>query len=851
MRKVFLEKNRSINSVNRTNFIDVDLKSTSRLFPYNNVNDVLNLNNLYTYERDNCNKYRVILTVNPICSNVLFNTRTEVVRYEGSSGCTLVLEQSDIEKGKAINRTNLDWRQAIRDTEYTHPELFEDKEPYVYHCGLDIFNNHRLRTNDFIYVNKTNESDKSTFNTLADLVRSNEGVNVQEVVSLSNPRPTLQNVHIYQYDNVTSTLYETFSEKLTEKDGWYGFTNKTDIAIPNASSDEITINKIMNNNKSCEQIDLYPDRSLYSFIPKVNKYRHRIEKNWDYCLVYPFEKDSAKLKEIFSASTENMGIKTIEYSPYVSPGGTTLIRVKSLLKHNLLPNSLISLSYEINGSVNELNNKVRVVSVGLFNGSEKDNWFSFAYNDIAHDFIIENGELKPKNGNGNITFYFKKTVSGVDCEYYFRKFKKITNNGQELTSVVNKLAYGENIYGDRIAQIVFTDDINVEGLVDHRGRPLTEIYLLIIKRNKGYKKWYDNNTYTDSDIEFSHCFGKVTSGIELDENVIDYNVRKLHNLSGLSGGTAMVFGNLTNGITPKPIEDDITIEGTDEFYGDIVEYNPVNCTETILSKVQYRFNTAQRESTNERFKEVFFDTILSDDYDNGGFVSASTKLNTLDGTEFNGNLAPEGYFYSPFTRIQLRELSDAITKVSGTLLKYDGNSYTRTRIDTPTEGFKITFLNNYNFIKNDDVIIYDNVKKETYFAIVNGISGNTIDFYCDVRLYENQLRDRGYYFIKTNEGVPKYATYVPNSNSFVWRETIAPSELANDSLLYNRPFANGCFYIEQNVNLFLKRQDPVNKYGLLNCNDKNPMGQYNIYGWDEVDFENIEYNNGDLTPICY
>ena len=36
-------------------------------------------------------------------------------------------------------------------------------------------------------------------------------------------------------------------------------------------------------------IDLYPDRSLFSFIPKENKSRNRLENNWDYCLTYPFE----------------------------------------------------------------------------------------------------------------------------------------------------------------------------------------------------------------------------------------------------------------------------------------------------------------------------------------------------------------------------------------------------------------------------------------------------------------------------------------------------------------------------------------------------------------------------------
>ena len=31
------------------------------------------------------------------------------------------------------------------------------------------------------------------------------------------------------------------------------------------------------------------------------------------------------------------------------------------------------------------------------------------------------------------------------------------------------------------------------------------------------------------------------------------------------------------------------------FYGDIVEFDPNTCKETVLCDVNYRFNTAQRE----------------------------------------------------------------------------------------------------------------------------------------------------------------------------------------------------------------------------------------------------------------
>ena len=34
-------------------------------------------------------------------------------------------------------------------------------------------------------------------------------------------------------------------------------------------------------------VDMYPGRDLYTFLPKYNKFRKRIEKNWNYCMTYP------------------------------------------------------------------------------------------------------------------------------------------------------------------------------------------------------------------------------------------------------------------------------------------------------------------------------------------------------------------------------------------------------------------------------------------------------------------------------------------------------------------------------------------------------------------------------------
>ena len=74
----------SVNSVDRQNFLDVQLKNTSKLSHFTDIKETIDQYEQFKTERDNCHKYRLITTINPYCTNVLFNTFTEIVYAEGS-----------------------------------------------------------------------------------------------------------------------------------------------------------------------------------------------------------------------------------------------------------------------------------------------------------------------------------------------------------------------------------------------------------------------------------------------------------------------------------------------------------------------------------------------------------------------------------------------------------------------------------------------------------------------------------------------------------------------------------------------------------------------------------------------
>ena len=567
--------------------------------------------------------------------------------------------------------------------------------------------------------------------------------------------------------------------------------------------------------------------------------------------------------------------------------------------------------YKDNMEFIRYNIKVKVQSIGDSNGLSSDRIFNVKYSDI--ETIYEHMK--------NFGCFYKKNSHGNDLSYYFRIFKKLkTLNGDDLKSDVNKVGFGRNIYGDETAQIIFMDDINIENLKDHNNRPLTEVFLTIVKSNRGYQKWYANTpNFTDEDIEYSHCFGKVTSGIDfcgIDDEPFDYNVHYLHNISKSNAPTMSELNTLSawgetilRGV-PKVLEDEININ-KNEFYGDIVEFDTDAFTETIIGNVYHRFNTAQREIWNTNYKHIVRDEIVSDDYDNvngvgKAFNVATYYLNNVTtsvdekGVEKEvmfGNISPEGYFYNPHNKIKIREINDIelksdakhinyseykFRKITTTLLfKADGTikiyndeldaMIAKEADDTiATQGsyyeIDIKAPTNFGFLKGDYIAFYNKKTTETSWGEIVSVSGDMVTVRYDdssfatidnvtSQHFKPNSGQRCLYAFWSPDNVPVYAQLSLGTQKFVWKNIIPPSEMTNEDDLYDTPFANGRFYIENNINLFLKRQDPHGKYGLSLPLFKvyeqtlaNPLLRFNVTGGEPIDMFDIIYQiNNDLT----
>lgn len=928
-----LNNTSSVNSVNVNNSVDVEFKQSTKLLPHMEIIDKVNLYEIFEEERNKSDNYRLIITINPICTNVLFNTLTEIVKFEGEGDkidkIILVENDTPISVTQAIGDNNPDRYQMIKNTEYSN-----DKCGFVYHCGYDIFNNHILRNTSFKQVNTLLSGDKNKtdsnqtgspifskiFNTIGDVMRYSDGTivkyNKRKNVSTT---PTMGlNKHLYEYSDILA-ITDSINQNLIEEKGWFGFTNGMNInskqytgSNGNIWGDPLDVNKVINRQKACEFIDMYPDRSLFSFNPKVNKKEKRLEYNWKMCLTYPYDTTYNHLL------VYGDGINGLDcYSCVRSSGlsGDDVLVFRTTCKHGLKPTDSVMLyATTPNGQTIKIPDALIVKDTGNLDKKYRDNYFYVLNYDILNHIFGDDWQFNfTQEKLNDINFRIRHLVGDFESEYYIRLFKKLPNfkySKKEFTEeigsnrekfdkfveenatfcnkdVVGKcpddnlfmldfnyelyqLAFASTIYSDKSSQLTFTDTLDISNIKDKSGKPITEIFLTVVKNNVGWDKWYLNDTQrNDKSVEFSHCFGKITSGfpilnikqdksssIKNKDDIRFSDVHKLHNLASSYPIVSSI-----------PLEIDISISGStkwysgnaehDVFWGDLVEFNKSQVQEIVLEKVCHRFNTIQREldeqyfknggnvSTYNKWKTFKFDEIEADDYDNSLFTIKNEKI-----TDYNGlpsNQRPEGYYYEAHYPIMLKELSSRIQQdalITFTVAKdgvnpdnYSNNpNYAKIKVNVKHK------------LKEGDYIRVTNTNDKSYsLGIIETILSNTEFLINYPKIYNFQtfkenVENGKLLLIKTNSNIPSYATSLNDgSQRYLWRDVQRVGNI-NNVTLPEYPFTNGCFYVYKNLNFYLRRQDPHNYNNLYYSNFPNDVVGSIITGNDNYEYINEDEN---------
>lgn len=709
-----LNSNKNKKSVNKDFYQTLAFEKNSMVMPVSNINNTINTYKVFDDERNNCTKYRLNLTLNPLMTNVLANKLSII----SDSNNTILSGQTRL---NAIN--------TINDITYN------------YKLGYDIFDNHFMRVNTF-----------KTGNT----------INAFTGTSLYN----------------LSTIEDTVSNNLIEDNGWLCLTNKT----------KINNIRMFSKYKPCEKIDLFPTREYFSFKQMV--INNEIKDNWDLLLTYPY-KNCIDNKLTINNNGIN-GIPIVSYDIVITLDFKYLI-IATPYKHGLNVNDVIKLK-----DVTPSDKTYLVYNTGDINGNNKE-----------YSFILDANKYSDLLTLPNITNKrIVKVIDKTDSIYYIRIFRKLPNLSLETepineVNINNKVLTGDtyfdkeiyqpgfarNIFNDSITQIQYIDTIDVNHLKDNLNRPLSELYLTILKRN-----------ILNGNNEPENIFTKITSGIDA--------------LPGTTGYTNIRYNEV--------LEDRITSTGStinidkleNSYLGDIVEYNPIKVKEVKLDDIYHRFNTIDRERTDNIFTYHTIDT-------NGMYYTTQINLQSEN----------EGYYYKPHYKIQLKNYSAIINE--GELEKIDncfnfesGITYDNqiVLLSTQTDEnikyliLKLTSISGYT---NNDKIRITNINGNYISSNINVLSStnNTISFIYNKNFMPNvhQITIDDYVIRKyKSSDIPLYAQDL-NNGKCLWRNILREGVFDAESIRKNElVFTNDSLYITEQFNFNLKRQDPFGYYNLRN-----------------------------------
>lgn len=485
-----------------------------------------------------------------------------------------------------------------------------------------------------------------------------------------------ENIKIYE-DNQNNIRTKTIlSAGIFEKDGWVGYYN-----------DEPDVDSLQFNDNKSALCDFFPFDPGYDRLRMLDSDG---EQNYLIKITYPFENKDIQIVKNNSGVTLKDGIPVIEKFE-VEINGRKYVGFRTAMNHGLNQNDRVQLNNFIdltsNNTLNLSDKYYRVFKLGNQTNNKK-----------LRTFIIDVGPSDIEFNVGLSTV--KRVINDKPSQYYVRRFKSITVDFKDYD--LYPAAYGVTYFNDDVAAFNCKTDVNVEGLIDNLGRPLSELFLTIVKNDNdsdpssvNTQYWLQQQQNLSSTIN-TRFWTPISGGYDLENDVnVNYNIRsyKDPNYNG-----SFYYEN---------------IDESDEFFdGDIVEYNENELLERRLESVYHRINTIYREF-----------------------------LNSIDSDKENKN---EGYIYSPFNLIQIREYSSYINPIIN--------------LQSVIDKFNIT---------------------------------NPIDI--------EELRK--------SFQIPNYATEIA-TNVYKWRDLLDIGFIDGNGVGVDYPFESGAHYIYLDKRFYLERQDP-------------------------------------------
>ena len=529
------------------------------------------------------------------------------------------------------------------------------------------------------------ESTKYRFYGVVKPVVTNALFNENIKIYLKEPKP-LPNV-----SPVPQVAAKTImSNSIFEKDGWVGSYN-----------DEPNENEIQFNDNKSALCEFFPFDPGYDRLKMLDSDG---ASNYLFKLVYPFgTKDITLVKNNLNISLKD-GVPIIDKFT-IELNGRQYIGFRTPMNHGLNVGDRIRLfNFVDNTPNNTLNLTTQLYRVFKLGNQVNDN--------KLRTFVID---VNPSDINFTIgVSTIKRSVNGKLSSYYVRQFKSLTSSDYKDYDLY-PAAYGVTYFNDEVVAFNFKNDIDVSSLVDNLGRPITEIYLSIIKNdndsnptslNTQYWLQQQQNLIPPYNTRF---WTKISAGYDLENNNnVNYNIRSYGDTNYVG---SLYYENID--------------ESDDVFDGDIVEYNESELLERRIENLYHRVNTVYREFLNSIYSTYSQDS--------------------------NKGNKKEGYIYSPFNLIKIREFSNYINPVVNLQVVID-----RYNITNPLE--------------------IDELRKSFQ--------------------------------------IPNYATEIA-PNSFKWRDLLDIGEIDNSGAGVDYPFESGAHYIYLDKRFYFQRQDPPCEFSLI------------------------------------
>lgn len=520
----------------------------------------------------------------------------------------------------------------------------------------------------------------------------NENAKIEFTIDNTNKLIPLNNI------NVTVSAYQQFLKEREESKiyRFYGVINAV-VANPlyndnieilsGGTTHKIKSNEIFENNgwvgffsEPTEELQQFNDNEsdLCNFVPfapgydRLNVLDHDGVPNYKILITYPaYSSDTIQLvNDTTNNTTLKNGVPIIQKLT-ININGRNYVGFKTLINHGLKEMDSIRLYNFIDNTGNDLGlNAInpdatpRLFNVYKLGDQTNDNKFRV--------FVLDINPL-------SISFTFgstiKRVVNGKESSYYVRNFKAITATYNDYD--IYPASYGVNYFDDKMAAFNYITDVDVSGLKDNLGRPLSEVYLTIVKNdNDGADNgdsvyWAGKQSTAGLTANFwgtqwGGYSTELPTGAEIINSVVEnpirefdinYNVRAIgdFNYDTLTNPNSWFYGLNING-QPKPKVGPGIDESDTDFHGDIVEYNSYEMLERTLENVYYRINTVFRENYKAIYEADPNYTLSTQSYEN----------------------KYEGYMYRPFKKIIIREFSSILSPIVNLQTVFDKYNITST-----------------------------------------------------------------------------------------------------------------------------------------------------------------------------